>query len=275
VATHDFFRALLEQWDDLLSRLGDRDSERVHDVVADVVAGRLDPDDALVDLLRVLAPVLRRGDAILAALRTDRSVVLEAGPDRDVEAEFRRIVAGLADLVPHREVPHSESEALPPESDRPQEAPHSPEAVWRRARCRLLAVPHLPEPPRDGERQGNEPDNEQNDGPDNEPDGTADDGPDRTADDGPDRTADDGLIRLPRPDGSRQLPLFQFDDALWPHDLVVRVNRLLDAEDDPWGVADWWVSPHAVLVDPPATLLGTAREAEIWAAASALGGHRA
>lgn len=262
MATHDFYRALLDQWDDLLPRLGDRDAERVRIVVADVVAGRLDPDDALVDLVRVLAPVLRQGDAVLAALRTARSAVLEAGPDRDVEGEFRRIVAGLADLALHREVVHLHRDVARSEPDHPQEAPHSPEAVWQRARRRLLAVPHLsephlPEPPGDGEGQDNWQDNWQ----DNEPG------------DGQGRAANDGLIRLPRPDGGRQLPRFQFDDALQPHDLVVRVNRLLDAEDDPWGVADWWVSPHAVLVDPPATLLGTARESEIWAAASALGGH--
>jgi hypothetical protein len=225
VSTYDFYRALLEQWDDVLSRLPAEHAGRVQALVADVVAGRLDPDDVIVDLAGLLAPVLHEGDAVLEALTGDRRAVLEADSDLDVEAEFHRIVAGLGDLV------------LRTRPERRTEPPNSPAAVWRRARRRLLRVPHLVEPPAVG-AQG--------------------------------AAADDGLIRLPRRDGGHQLPRFQFDDDLRPHDLVMRVNRLLDADDDPWGVADWWVSPHAVLDDPPATLLGTTREHELWAAASAL-----
>ena len=51
--------------------------------------------------------------------------------------------------------------------------------------------------------------------------------------------------------GGRVLfPAFQLDaqaGRLRPP--VARVNALLDAKADPWGVASWWLSPHARLAD--------------------------
>ncbi len=38
--------------------------------------------------------------------------------------------------------------------------------------------------------------------------------------------------------------------------MVLAVNRLLAARDDPWGVADWWLGGNAWLADVPAELLG-------------------
>lgn len=43
-------------------------------------------------------------------------------------------------------------------------------------------------------------------------------------------------------------PAFQFDPGraqVRPH--VARINRLLDASGDPWGVASWWLTPNGRL----------------------------
>ncbi|SCE03871.1 Serine/threonine protein kinase [Streptomyces sp. IgraMP-1] len=71
-----------------------------------------------------------------------------------------------------------------------------------------------------------------------------------------------GLVLLPA-EGRRRVPRFQLapDGAVRP--VVLTVNRLLDAEADPWGAADWWLSPHAWLGAPPAGLLGTPAEAQL------------
>ena len=46
------------------------------------------------------------------------------------------------------------------------------------------------------------------------------------------------LIRLRRADGRYQLPAFQFGpDGARP--LVLQVNELIGADEDPWGAADW------------------------------------
>jgi hypothetical protein len=65
-----------------------------------------------------------------------------------------------------------------------------------------------------------------------------------------------GLIRLERPDGGEQWPAFQFspDGSTWA--VVQSVNRILDAEDDPWGVADWWLGQNHLAGGVPAELIG-------------------
>lgn len=79
-----------------------------------------------------------------------------------------------------------------------------------------------------------------------------------------------GLIRLHREDGGMDLPDFQFDRQGRPWDVVMGVNRLLDAEHDPWGVADWWLSGNPWLGDRPATLLGSVDDDDLLAAAAAV-----
>lgn len=82
--------------------------------------------------------------------------------------------------------------------------------------------------------------------------------------------ADPDLIRLTDRQGAVRLPSFQFDGASGrPLPLVVAVNRLLDADDDPWGVADWWLGANAWLDAVPARLLGTPGEHGLLAAARA------
>ncbi|MDY0810691.1 DUF3168 domain-containing protein [Kitasatospora purpeofusca] len=82
--------------------------------------------------------------------------------------------------------------------------------------------------------------------------------------------ADPDLIRLTDRQGAVRLPSFQFDGASGrPLPVVVAVNRLLDADDDPWGVADWWLGANAWLDAVPARLLGTPGEHGLLAAARA------
>jgi hypothetical protein len=66
----------------------------------------------------------------------------------------------------------------------------------------------------------------------------------------------DGLIRLPSPDGGLRLPAFQFGADGHPIQVVLRINRILEARDDPWGVADWWLGGNAWLDGIPAALIG-------------------
>ncbi|MFD3873409.1 hypothetical protein [Streptomyces sp. NPDC058623] len=68
------------------------------------------------------------------------------------------------------------------------------------------------------------------------------------------------LIRLPATGGPIRLPAFQFAPDGRLRDTVREVNLLLDADGDPWGAADWWLSPNAWLDAEPARLLGTADE---------------
>jgi hypothetical protein len=64
-----------------------------------------------------------------------------------------------------------------------------------------------------------------------------------------------GLIRIQRPDGRVSLPAFQFTRGGEPKPVVLRVNQVLGADDDPWGAADWWLCPNVWLSGTPAHLL--------------------
>jgi hypothetical protein len=68
--------------------------------------------------------------------------------------------------------------------------------------------------------------------------------------------------------GERLAPAFQFageEGEVAPG--VAEVNRLLDASEDPWGAASWWLTPHAALHAIPADAL-RAGEGEIVLAAA-------
>ena len=74
------------------------------------------------------------------------------------------------------------------------------------------------------------------------------------------------------PSGSGFLyPAFQFDTprrGLFPE--VMKVNELLDATGDPWGVASWWMGENARLTKRPIDCVGTDRAADLVEAAGAL-----
>jgi hypothetical protein len=77
------------------------------------------------------------------------------------------------------------------------------------------------------------------------------------------------LIRLDSDDGVR-LPAFQFDAAGQPIGLVLHINEMLDADSDPWGVADWWLGKHSWLAGSPADALGEVPDDMLLASARAL-----
>ncbi|MFE7571640.1 hypothetical protein ACFU76_32575 [Streptomyces sp. NPDC057539] len=77
------------------------------------------------------------------------------------------------------------------------------------------------------------------------------------------------LIRLDRPGEATAFPRFQFEPSGRPREVVVRVNRLLGADRDPWGVTAWWLASNVWLGKPPAALLGADRDDELVACAGA------
>lgn len=80
------------------------------------------------------------------------------------------------------------------------------------------------------------------------------------------------LIRFADPDLGDRYPEFQFKPGGGaPYEVVLEVNRVLLADADPWGAADWWLSGNAWLGGgPPAALLGIGPDRELVGAAVAL-----
>ena len=67
---------------------------------------------------------------------------------------------------------------------------------------------------------------------------------------------DPALVRLENDDGAEQWPKFQFGPDGMPLPVVRIVNQMLDADSDPWGVADWWLGHNQWLDGVPARLIG-------------------
>ena len=78
-----------------------------------------------------------------------------------------------------------------------------------------------------------------------------------------------GLIRIRRPDGRVSLPTFQFTRTGEPNPVVLRINHLLGADNDPWGVADWWLCPNVWLSATPAHVIDQVDDQLLVAAAVA------
>ncbi|GAA4907294.1 hypothetical protein ACFPM3_13320 [Streptomyces coeruleoprunus] len=79
-----------------------------------------------------------------------------------------------------------------------------------------------------------------------------------------------GLIRLRGEGGVGRLPRFQFSEDALPWLVVLEVNALLGADEDPWGAADWWLSENAWLASAPVALLGSGLDERLVGAAHAL-----
>ncbi|MFI8962615.1 hypothetical protein ACIGO8_10895 [Streptomyces sp. NPDC053493] len=82
------------------------------------------------------------------------------------------------------------------------------------------------------------------------------------------------LIGLEDAAGERRYPAFQFAGGAagsgGPLPVVLRINRLLLADVDPWGAADWWLSGNRRLGGPPASFLGELSDEVLTGAARAL-----
>ncbi|MER5709809.1 hypothetical protein ACIGW7_16815 [Streptomyces sp. NPDC053253] len=84
----------------------------------------------------------------------------------------------------------------------------------------------------------------------------------------PDQARD--LIALTYQDDVERVPSFQLDrESGAPYPVVTEINRLLSADVDPWGAADWWLGSNVWLDAAPATLLGTGADGALLAAAQA------
>ena len=69
----------------------------------------------------------------------------------------------------------------------------------------------------------------------------------------------------------RLAPRFQFEkDGRTLLRPVAQVNRILGVDDDPWGCASWWLSPHAALRAIPADEIRVGSEEAVLAAAAAI-----
>jgi hypothetical protein len=80
-----------------------------------------------------------------------------------------------------------------------------------------------------------------------------------------------GLIRLTGRDSTSSFPDFQFDPVTGePRPVVQEINRLLLADEDPWGVADWWLAGNVWLQGTPADLIGDVPDEMLLDAARAL-----
>ncbi|MET3987791.1 hypothetical protein [Streptomyces sp. PvR034] len=82
---------------------------------------------------------------------------------------------------------------------------------------------------------------------------------------------DPGLIRLHHPELGDRYPRFQFASGTTrPLPVVGLINRLLMADRDPWGAADWWLGENRWLRGVPAELLGSVPDEELTLAAREL-----
>jgi hypothetical protein len=81
---------------------------------------------------------------------------------------------------------------------------------------------------------------------------------------------DPDLILLHRADGTERWPAFQFGPDGGLRSVVRTINRILDAADDPYGAADWWLGRHGQLGDAPARLIGRVPDERLIAVARAV-----
>lgn len=59
---------------------------------------------------------------------------------------------------------------------------------------------------------------------------------------------DHGVLLAYRDHGDLLFPAFQFDPATGvPREVVGRINQILDAADDGWGVTAWWIQANGRL----------------------------
>ena len=228
------FRALLaEHWDQIVAQLDEEGRVRMRELLAEA-----DPAELRAELEDLLLEVLPASHPLVLLMRNRymfHSGVLDPAVEQAASARLRELLVGrlqapsIAALpvgAPDSEPDPSAGRAAPePDSVIEVSAPEPEDEepwqwLYRRTRHRLLQLPW------------------------------------RSPENAWAHSAEGRLIRLAGPEGP-QLPVFQFDPDGRPWLEVLEVNAMLDADRDPWGVACWWVDPHAALDRPPCELLGT------------------
>lgn len=71
--------------------------------------------------------------------------------------------------------------------------------------------------------------------------------------------------------GERVVPAFQLGAEHQVLEGIAEINHMLGASEDPWGVASWWLSPHATLRAIPADVIRLGFSDDVVAAARAAG----
>ncbi|GAA2296756.1 hypothetical protein OKJ48_30630 [Streptomyces kunmingensis] len=67
-----------------------------------------------------------------------------------------------------------------------------------------------------------------------------------------------------------RVPAFQLPEGSGaPYPVVIEINKILSADEDPWGAADWWLGVNVWLGAAPASLLGTGVDHALLSAARA------
>jgi hypothetical protein len=259
-----FLRALVEHWADVVDAADDDQRQRLTEIL-DRAAGGADPLDVKNDLEDLVFEMLPPRHPVVEIMReTTLATTTREAPE--AAAELDTSVARLVALVGPLSVAwpggpadrHAGEPAEPSGGDQPIGRPGADLQV---------------EPWRDDRPDDDQPDDDWADDelPAWEGAGPADDELDaevrdrlldlprlnaqqvRANDADPARPE---LIRLTDADGDEWFPRFQFDDRGTPWSLILELNALLGAHDDPWGVTCWWVDPHARLAVAPADLLG-------------------
>lgn len=229
----DVVGVIAEFWDDVMGHLSPADREAAAGYAREIL--RSDDEAsrfaAAQHLVDLAAPALPAGHPVRRALATEASKFVTA-------AQSWKAAKGLlaqvtpADLAPG--VLGGPGGGGP--APREQPAPGT-EEIRQEAEAWLLSAPALAE--EEVRRRGVDP-------------------------------HDPGLIRLSPPSANVRLPAFQFDPNGHPYAVVMRINRMLDAAGDPWGVADWWLGPNAWIDAVPAESIGRINDGVLIAAARAV-----
>jgi len=237
MALDPVMRAIAQHWDSVESHLTAQEAQRFRTLVERFAAATATARDRLratEELADLLSPVLPADHPVRRAI-ADPDIVrsqLTMEPDEALVAELHQLLGLEFQWQANADARSAEADAPDPgHTDAP-----SPEEIERDAMTRLAAAPALSLG--DLRSRGGDPGQQH-------------------------------LIRLDGRDGPR-FPLFQFDAAGRPYRLVLSINALLDADADPWGVADWWLGRHAWLGRTPAESIGQVADDVLLATALAM-----
>jgi hypothetical protein len=235
MAVEHAIEALQEHWDDVVSQLTSDESRELRTLIGRL--GGPDHEQVVARIVDLLVEGLPPRHAVRRALAKG-DLFAPAATDWPVitsALQDRAAVIPSPAADPGDEDPGDED---PGDDDPGDEEPPTAAEILRTVTGRLLAAPALTE--EEVREHGADP-------------------------------GDPSLIRLERPDGGRQWPIFQFTAGNGPLPVVRTINNLLGAAADPLGVADWWLSRNGWLDGKPSLLLGRVSDDRLVSAARAVG----